>query len=197
MYAFNERQIKSIHIELLTILKARTLAFVHKKTPTGTTPYSVITPNVIDTLLQSMGRYDLTHLLLFYSILNRCAEACTPGMIFDIHPELMLLNKEQDVFVRDLIDHLKWLEKVQIFRENHLFLQIFQVLLQDNGQQCKTDTDVTIPVPVSCVPKYHIVEDIDTYDPATNMEWITNKFKQRTKDMSDLIKNYKTNIIRD
>ncbi len=198
MYAFNERQINSIHIELLTILKARTLAFVHnKKTKTGTTPYSVITPDVIDTLLQSMGRYDITHLLLFYSILNRCAESCTPGMIFDIHPELMLLNKEQDVFVRDLIDHLKWLEKVHIFRENHLFLQIFQVLLKDDGQQCKTDTNVTSPVPVECVPRYHIVEDIDTYDPSTNMEWITNKFKQRNKDMTELIKNYKTNIIRD
>lgn len=160
---YNEQEVDTIHNELLKIIKENSLAII-KSSPV----YSTFDEKVVTTILQTMGRYDLIHQFLFYSILRICIEISNPKKLFEIHPEIMLLNEDQHTFLIDLVDHLQWLITVEILPSDNIFLQLFSPLLN----------------------KYHIV-DIDTYDPSTNLQWMIHTIDDRSNKMDEFISHKK------
>jgi hypothetical protein len=161
-------QVTQIHLELLQILKKKTtLAF--SQIPTF---YGEFTDAVITTLLTSMGRYDIHHSFLFYSILNRCVEVSEPGKIFTIHPETMLLNEEQDAFLRDLVNHAIWLVDMKVFKSDNAYIQLLLPLFESSK-------------PLK--PLYHVVNDIDSYYPFTISNWLIHEMAERNQQMKEFL----------
>lgn len=159
----SEAQCQTIQAALLNILIKETIA---KQQPVLG---SLFTEETNKILLINMGRYDLTHMFLFYSILSRCHEVTDPNKILKIYPEIMLLNQRQSDFLIDLLNHVTWLEKMGIFKIDHPFSKVLRLLVND---------DFT--------PKYHIA-DIDVMDPSSNAEWILRTIRERNKQVNDLV----------
>lgn len=166
----NQTQVTHIHLELLQLLKKKT----NEAFSLIPTLFSEFNDAVITTFLKSMGRYDMHHSFLFYSIMNRCIEVSEPGMAFTFHPETMLLNEEQDTFLRDLVYHAKWMVDINVFESNNPYYQLLKQLFIEEESKL--------------TPLYHIVQDIDSYYPFTVSNWLLNHISERNQQMKLFIK---------
>jgi hypothetical protein len=160
LFSSNE-EITKLHLELLQNIKLEVQAL-----PIG----RLLNERVIMVLLQSMYRYDVHHLLLFYLLIKRGSS---------VHASSMMFNEEQHIFLQDLMEHLEWLTKIKYLEESNDFYKKFSNFFT------KTDHDATVFLHHH--PRYHIVHELDSYDPSPLSVWIESQIKTRMKDMNTLL----------